>query len=171
MQEANFGPPRESLYVLPYPVGDAYIINQTYCSGISHWFGYDFGMPIGSRIVAARGGTVQEARDDLPDDGIMHDAETDNSGNVVTILHDDGSLATYAHMAEDSLVVSPGDTVATGELIGLSGYSGNADRPHLHFDVIDGNGLLLPINFRNSRGKLVPRGWLMQAVFYEAMRY
>ena len=54
-------PTAQSLYVLPYTVGESYRVNQANCSGFGHsnfWqFGYDFVMDIGTVVTAARGGT------------------------------------------------------------------------------------------------------------------
>ena len=171
MAEADFGAPADSPYVLPYPVGDAYVIYQTYCTGLSHWLGYDFNMPIGSPLVAARSGQVIGVRGDLPDDGRMIDPSTGGAGNFVDIQHDDGTVAHYAHCQQGSIQVSRGQRVEAGQPIARSGYSGNADYPHLHFDVFTLEGQLLPINFRNSGGRHDPRGGLLQAEKYKALPF
>ena len=41
-------------------------------------------------------------------------------------------------MQPGSLKVKVGDTVKTGQVLGLLGNSGNTDSPHLHFHVMDG---------------------------------
>ena len=171
MAEADFGEPVDSPFVLPYPVGDTYVIYQTYCTGLSHWFGYDFNMPIGSPLVAARDGRVLAARGDLPDNGIMIDPSTDGAGNFVDIEHDDGTIAHYAHCQQGSIQVRIGQNVEAGQPIARSGYSGNADYPHLHFDAFTRDGQLLPINFRNAAGRLDPRDGLLQAEKYRALPY
>lgn len=169
MAEANFGEPADSPYVLPFPIGDAYVIYQTYCTGLSHWFGYDFNMPIGSQLVAARTGRVVATRSDMPDNGLMLDPSTDNAGNYVEIQHDDGTIAHYAHCQQGSVQVRVGQQVEVGQPIARSGYTGNADYPHLHFDVFTSDGRVLPVNFRNSGGRHDPRGGLLQAERYRAL--
>jgi murein DD-endopeptidase MepM/ murein hydrolase activator NlpD len=169
MAEADFGEPSESPYVLPYPVGDAYVIYQTYCTGLSHWFGYDFNMPIGSQLVAARAGRVIATRGDMVDNGLMVDPTTDSAGNFVDIEHDDGTIAHYAHCQKGSIQVQEGQRVEAGQPIASSGYTGNADYPHLHFDVYTPAGQVLPINFRNAGGRHDPRGGLLQAERYKAL--
>jgi hypothetical protein len=171
MAEATFGAPADSPYVLPYPVGDAYVIYQTYCTGLSHWFGYDFNMPIGSQLVAVRAGRVLATRGDMVDNGLMIDPATDSAGNFVEIEHDDGTIARYAHCQQGSIEVQVGEQVEGGQPIARSGYTGNADRPHLHFDVSTRDGGLLPINFRNAAGRHDPRGGLLQAEEYRALPY
>ena len=58
-----FGDPPESPYLLPYPVGERYRVNQSYCyTGGGHrgQLADDFVMPIGAEVLAARAGTVVE---------------------------------------------------------------------------------------------------------------
>lgn len=60
----------------------------------------------------------------------------DNSWNAVYIEHADGSVAWYGHMKKYSLTTKTvGQTVATGEYLGIVGSSGNSTGPHLHFEV------------------------------------
>lgn len=53
-------------------------------------------------------------------------------GKLVTIRHQDGYYSMYGHLNE--LLVNPGQIVATGDLIGRVGSSGNSTGPHLHFE-------------------------------------
>ena len=59
--------------------------------------------------------------------------------NKVAIRHGDGSTAWYLHVKKRS--VTPkivGDTVQTGEYLGIVGSSGDSGLPHLHFDAPHG---------------------------------
>ncbi len=47
----------------------------------------------------------------------------------------DGSIAYYWHLQKDGVLVNIGDTVQTGQWIGLSGNTGYSAFPHLHFEV------------------------------------
>jgi len=64
----GFGEWQASPYVLPYAVGVSYFVDQGNCSppGNGHRgatkFGYDFLMPIGTPIYAARGGIVTQSK-------------------------------------------------------------------------------------------------------------
>lgn len=70
MERAVFGDPAESPYVLPYPVGAAYEVFQGYCQGghlLSNQLAYDFIIPTGADIVAARAGVVGHVEDRYED--------------------------------------------------------------------------------------------------------
>ena len=54
-------------------------------------------------------------------------------GNMVKIDHGDGVHAIYAHLS--NVEVQVGDTVQQGQLIGITGSTGNSSGPHLHFEV------------------------------------
>lgn len=94
---------------------------------------FDFAMPVGTPIVAARAGIVYVTVDGF-DEGSYEDAKFLERSNTVIVLHDDGTTATYAHL-QRGLVVTEGDRVAVGQLLGKSGNSGFSGGPHLHFEV------------------------------------
>jgi peptidoglycan hydrolase-like protein with peptidoglycan-binding domain len=54
-------------------------------------------------------------------------------GNLVVVLHADGVRTLYAHLSKVS--VRLGQSVATGNRLGLVGATGDATGPHLHFEV------------------------------------
>ncbi len=58
-------------------------------------------------------------------------------GNLVMLRHDNGLVTVYAH--NSTLLAAEGSTVARGEVISLSGHSGRATAPHLHFEVREGD--------------------------------
>lgn len=59
-------------------------------------------------------------------------------GKGLSIKFDDGSRAIYGHMNEVKTKV--GEHVNAGDVIGLSGNTGNSTGPHLHFGLKDPNG-------------------------------
>jgi hypothetical protein len=64
-----------------------------------------------------------------------------DQANMVEILHDDGTIAVYAHLHWDSVRVQPGQFVRRGEYIANSGNTGFSTGAHLHFAVIRNSGL------------------------------
>ena len=141
--------PRTSPYVLPYPVGTAYTLFQGNCTAGGHHgdfrYSYDFLMPIGSPVVAAREGVVAETLQGFPDGG--------TSENWVKIRHADGTLAAYSHL--HSVLVAVGQRVQAADIIGLAGNSGQTGGvPHLHFHLSACSEPVscgtLPVTFRNA---------------------
>ena len=170
LERAVFGDPAESEYMLPFPVGDRHLLTQSYCissGGHSNQLAYDFKMGIGVDVLAARDGVVLDTKDSSPDNG-----EGSGEHNYVFIQHEDGTVAFYAHLKRDSVVVADGDTVTAGDRIAASGNSGLTGRPHLHFGVYQGwppqEGHDVPVNFRNAHGPLDPRNGLMSERVYVA---
>ena len=86
-------------------------------------------------VVAAAAGTIVEKVNDQPE----RSCEIDDSGgdnNLVVIEQQDGSLALYAHMRTGSLTAKRiGDSVTTGEYLGVVGSAGMSTGPHLHFEI------------------------------------
>ena len=116
----------------------------------------DFAAPVGTPVVAARAGTVMQAEGRFADTSGQLD-----QANLVRILHDDGSMAVYAHLQRGSLSVAPGHPVEAGQLIARSGNSGWSTGPHLHFAVQVNRGLRLesvPFRMASDEGELrLPR--------------
>ena len=111
----------------------------------SHLFAWDFYMPIGTPVLAARTGRVVEVDDHL--DGIGWKA------NLVMVEHDDGTRAGYAHLQKGSAVVEMGDEVHRGQMLARSGMVGQTLFPHLHFFVLEAQGeASIPISFGEVAG-------------------
>ncbi len=83
--------------------------------------GIDIAVPSGALVRAAGGGTVVQSGVD------------DQYGNVVIVQHPEGYQSVYGHLSR--LLVKADDTVAAGQVIGLSGNSGRSSAPHLHFEI------------------------------------
>ena len=85
-------------------------------------------------------------------------AETNTSkpfGNHVVIDLGQGEFAVLAHFQKGSILVSDGDRVRSGEVLGLVGNSGNSSEPHIHFHVQDsptldpGGPVGIPVHFES----------------------
>jgi hypothetical protein len=83
--------------------------------------GLDFRVTTGTPIAATNSGTVILAR------------PLYFEGNCVIIDHGSGLLTLYLHLSE--IKVKEGDAVEKGQILGLSGGTGRATAPHLHFAV------------------------------------
>jgi hypothetical protein len=173
LTRAVFGSPTDSEYILPYSVGASYPLLQTYCGPQNHGkdnqLAYDFSIPFGKPVIAARAGIVRDVTEHFAD----NDTNRANH-NHMYIEHSDGTTAFYAHLVEDSVLPEVGDRAEQGEPIAQSGTSGGT-LAVLHFGVyrtwpVQG-GNDVAINFRNADGPLDERGGLVQGATYTALPY
>lgn len=93
--------------------------------GLHGWNGIDLGAARGTPIHATAGGTVIIAR--------SNGAWNGGYGNYVVITHDNGIQTLYSHMK--NAIVSPGQSVSAGQVIGYVGSTGLSTGAHLHFEV------------------------------------
>lgn len=84
--------------------------------------GIDLAAAQGTPIYATRAGTVTTCS-----------YQAGGAGNYVSINHLDGFSSIYMHMTH--YVVSPGQSVSQGQLIGYVGSTGISTGPHLHFGI------------------------------------
>ena len=118
-------------------------------------YALDFAADAGTPVLAARAGTVMQVEAGFRTSGLAY-GEYAKRANFIRILHDDGSMALYAHLAADGVLVRQGQQVQAGQRIGLSGNTGYSTAPHLHFAVQVNRGMqLVSIPFR-MRGVVAP---------------
>lgn len=108
-------------------------ITQNYGPPDHH--GIDIAVPVGTQIKAAHDGWVREAGTDPS--GIY--------GNYVLIDHGGGFQTLYAHCSE--LKTQSKKSVFEGDVIALSGDTGNSTGPHLHFEVRYGGKTVDPLTY------------------------
>jgi murein DD-endopeptidase MepM/ murein hydrolase activator NlpD len=160
----QFGARRETTtndadYAMPFGPG-RYVVMQGPRGTFSHNAGsasenaVDWTVPEGTIVCAARDGRVVGVRQDSNIGGA--DQSFRPYANYVVIKHSDGTFAEYLHLQKGGAMVSLGDQVTTGQPIGLSGQTGFASKPHLHFDVfqaIDGKRKIsLPFRLKTDHG-------------------
>jgi murein DD-endopeptidase MepM/ murein hydrolase activator NlpD len=143
------------VYALPFEPGKKHMVVQGYFSILSHKnrAAIDIKMKKGTTITAAREGIVVRVKEDGTKGGWQKKYRSE--GNVVIIQHNDGSRAGYWHLQHMGALVSVGDKVKKGQPIGLSGKTGLALFPHLHFLVWNnqqGNWKQIPTRFKTSKG-------------------
>lgn len=87
-------------------------------------------------VVAAAAGTIIAKVDGNPDRVCNGVGGGGNSNNYIAIEHADGSTALYVHMKTGSLTSKIiGQTVNTGEYLGIVGSAGQSTGVHLHFEL------------------------------------
>lgn len=129
--------PNDGSFVWPCP-GHTYL-TSTYDEnrGASNHGALDIadGSVYGAAVVAAQTGYVFSAYNGCP-----HDYGKSSScgcgggyGNYVMIDHGNGKVTVYGHLCD--VVVSIGDTVQAGQLLGYVGSTGYSTGPHLHYET------------------------------------
>ena len=152
--------PDGTVYLLPYEAATHCKLIQgahgsySHQGGSGHEYANDWLMPVGTIVLAARGGTVIGVRTDSTVHGVGERYK--NSANYIIIRHSDGTYGEYLHFQPNAALVKLGDVVQTGQPIGRSGNSGYTSRPHLHFGVFrirnDNTRESLPFKVRTDQG-------------------
>lgn len=161
--------PDDTWYVLPFPVGVASELIQGNNGPWGHTgpsaYSFDFIMPTGSAVTAARGGEVVKVEKRFRDGTKVPGEE-----NYIFIRHADGTFGRYYHLTIGGALVDSGARVKRGDLIGRSGSSGASAGPHLHFDVTRDcptwGCQTVPIVFRNAGTDSLSAGTTYTAASY-----
>lgn len=131
-------PPSNATWIEPvsgYTISSPFGNRKSPTAGASsNHKGVDMACPSGTPIYATRAGTVTVAS-----------YQAGGAGYYVSINHGDGFASIYMHMTR--YVVSKGQSVAQGELIGYVGSTGIATGPHLHFGVSYGGTYVNPMAY------------------------
>ncbi len=110
--------------------------------GAARHQGIDLAAPVGTPIYATADGTVSEAG-----------YNRGGYGNLIKLNHGRGIETRYGHLSR--ILVSPGQRVTRGQLIGRMGSTGRSTGSHLHYEVrIDGRAVN-PIPFMKSNDYLL----------------
>jgi len=95
-----------------------------------------------SKIYAAKAGTV------------IVSEYSGSYGNYVVVSHGSGNTTLYAHMSRR--IAKVGDVVKQGDVLGITGSTGNSTGPHLHFEIIENGVRVNPL----LHGKAPCKGYL-----------
>ena len=96
-------------------------------------YGVDYAVGAGTPIYAAASGTVSIA---------TYDA---SAGNYVMVSHSGGFASAYMHMT--NYIVSPGQYVTQGQVLGYVGSTGASTGPHLHFAMYYNGSFVNPVDY------------------------
>lgn len=92
--------------------------------------GIDLAMPMGTPLEAVMDGFVEMV------------GKAEKLGNYVRIRLNDGTTVTYGHLKE--ALVKKGESISGGDVIALSGNTGNSTGPHLHLQASKDGNLIDP---------------------------
>lgn len=151
----------QAIYYPPFASYRKFQVSQAFNGQFSHTdkqnkYAVDLSMPEGSEVHAARAGVVMSLENDYFKGGTDKQAYKSRA-NSIRILHDDGSIAVYAHLQVDRAQVYAGLRVKAGQLIAYSGNTGFSSGPHLHFAVQVNQGMSLvavPFKFTDNQGRV-----------------
>jgi murein DD-endopeptidase MepM/ murein hydrolase activator NlpD len=138
--------PDATVYRLPLDTSE-FRIDQGFNGSFSHTdaqsrYAIDFAADEGTPVIAARAGVVMQVEDDFEGAGLNKE-KFGARANQVRVLHADGTMAVYAHLQPESVVVLTGQHVRVGQRLGGSGNTGYSSGPHLHFAVQVNTGMEL----------------------------
>lgn len=155
--------PSEQNISLPFSSQKQFMVSQGFKGRYSHSgrgnrFAVDIAMPIGEPIFAVKPGVIADAADNFSIGGAANYFL--DKANHITVMHEDGSYAIYAHILYGSLEVSIGDSVKQGQLLARVGNTGYSTGPHLHFVMRYNSGegaYSIPFRFKTKRGLEKPK--------------
>lgn len=127
MWTAPFLRPRQSVVTSMFGSGRVFNGQLT-----ARHLGVDFRGAVGDTVRAANRGVVA-----VVDSFVL-------AGNVIYVDHGAGVVTGYFHLSKQ--LVSPGDTVKRGQVIGLVGQSGRVTGPHLHWAARYGELTVNPLD-------------------------
>lgn len=99
----------------------------------SYHKGIDIAAPLGTSILASKAGTV------------VTSTYSTSAGNYIAIYHGNGVYTYYMHCSR--LLVSAGDKVKKGQVIGQVGSTGVSTGAHLHFGINVNNTYVNPLKY------------------------
>lgn len=140
MWTASFLRPRSSVITSQFGSGRLFNGQLT-----TRHLGVDFRGAIGEPVRAANRGVVA-----LVDNFLL-------AGNVVYIDHGGGIVTSYFHLSKT--LVSAGETVKRGQVIGLVGNTGRVTGPHLHWAARYGANTVNPLDLLS-----IDRAWYSAAM-------
>lgn len=147
-------------YLVPFAPGLSFPVSQGFDGAVTHTdpanrYAVDIAMPEGTPIRAARGGRIMEVANDFISGGFDATRYLEKA-NFIRILHDDGTMAIYAHLRPESCRFPVGSRVSAGQIIGESGNTGFSGGPHLHFVIQRNAGMKMvsdPFLFAGASGQ------------------
>jgi murein DD-endopeptidase MepM/ murein hydrolase activator NlpD len=89
---------------------------------VVHHTGLDYRARMGSPVLSSAEGVVSMAR------------RNGGFGLMIEVSHENGFTTRYAHLSK--ILVTPGQKVKRGEIIGLVGNTGHSTGSHLHYEVL-----------------------------------
>ncbi len=103
--------------------------------------GIDFGVPVGTPVMAAGAGTIQL------------EGHLGGYGNYVRINHGNGYATAYGHLSRFAPGIHIGSRVRQGQIVAYSGNTGMSTGPHLHYEILIGGNQTNPLKVKVATGR------------------
>jgi murein DD-endopeptidase MepM/ murein hydrolase activator NlpD len=118
--------------------------------------GIDFGVPIGTPVMAAGSGTVEES------------GWKGGYGNFLMINHGNSYETAYGHLSRFATGIHPGSHVHQGQIVAFSGSTGESTGPHLHYEIRINKQQVNPLQVKVAHGRALAghdlRGFLNERI-------
>jgi murein DD-endopeptidase MepM/ murein hydrolase activator NlpD len=105
--------------------------------------GIDFAVPVGTPVMAAGSGTVEQA------------GWSNGYGNFMLVDHGNSYATGYGHLSRFAPGVHKGSHVHQGEVIAYSGNTGMSTGPHLHYEIRINKVQVNPLTVKVARGRVL----------------
>ena len=105
--------------------------------------GIDFGVPVGTPVMASGTGTVKIA------------GRSNGYGNYMRIDMGNGYGFAYGHLSRFAPGIHPGSHVHQGEIVAYSGNTGLSTGPHLHYEILVHGEQVNPLKVKMAQGRVL----------------
>jgi murein DD-endopeptidase MepM/ murein hydrolase activator NlpD len=103
--------------------------------------GVDFGVPVGTPVMAAGAGTVTFM------------GWSNGYGRFVKVNHGNGYTTAYGHLSRFASGMHAGSRVRQAQVIAYSGNTGMSTGPHLHYEILQANQQVNPLKVKMAQGR------------------
>nr|WP_279589359.1 M23 family metallopeptidase [Rhizomicrobium electricum] len=103
--------------------------------------GVDFGVPIGTPVMAAGAGTIAFI------------GWSNGYGRFVKINHGSGYATAYGHLSRFTPGLHVGSKVRQAQIIAYSGNTGMSTGPHLHYETMVNSAQVNPLKLKMAQGR------------------
>ena len=105
--------------------------------------GIDFGVPVGTPVMASGSGIVKIA------------GRSSGYGNYMRIDMGNGYGFAYGHLSRFAPGMHPGSHVRQGEIVAYSGNTGLSTGPHLHYEILQNGTQVNPLKVKIAQGRIL----------------
>jgi murein DD-endopeptidase MepM/ murein hydrolase activator NlpD len=105
--------------------------------------GIDFAVPIGTPVMAAGAGTIEQ------------EGWVNGYGNFMRVNHGNNYSTGYGHLSRFAPGIHKGSRVHQGEVIAYSGNTGMSTGPHLHYEISINKQQVNPLTVKVAAGRML----------------